>query len=633
MAISKIKTGSIDTAYTTAITTNPQFSGTESVKFPGGSTAQRPASAVIGQMRYNSDSGYFETYTAAGWGSIATPPSITTVSPTTFNGETSTLFTINGSFFDPSATVKFITTSGVEHTAAAVSYNNTGQLTATTPRDFTVADEPLSVKVINGSGLAFVLSSCIDCGGVPAWSTAAGSLASVAGGSSVNTSVTAVDPDSNATVSYSLSSGALPSGVSLNTSTGAITGSVSNLSAATASTTSNFTLVATDNAGNSTSRNFSITVTNNPPTWSTASGSLGSVLQGSSGSFTVEATDPEGGAVTYSVTSGSLPTGMTLNSSTGVISGTPSGYSSSSNTVSFSITATDAANQTTARSFSIGVTVITAVAFSYTGGNQSFVVPAGVTSVAVYAWGAGGSGGGSGGEYSGGSGGYISGTLATTPGETLTIIVGQGGRNQTSDYRPLDRNYAFGGGASGGGGNQYAYAYGSGGGRTAIRRGSTELATAGGGGGAGYGGNGGAGGGSSGVAGTGGGGSGSAGGGATQSAGGSAGSNGGEFGVAGIQFAGGYSGESPGGAEGGGGGGGYYGGGGGGDNTGGGGGSGYVGGLTNAVNSVGDSKTTDGASSGSYNPPATNSQYYSAGVGVGPRGPNNGGAGKLVIVY
>lgn len=356
MTISKIKTGSIDTAYTTAITTNPQFSGTESVKFPGGSTAQRPASAVIGQMRYNSDSGYFETYTSAGWGSIATPPSITTVSPATFNGETSTLFTINGSFFDPSATVKFITTSGSEYTAATVSYNNSGQLTATTPRDFTVADEPLSVKVINGSGLAFVLSSCIDCGGVPAWSTAAGSLASVAGNSSVNTSVTAIDPDSNATVSYSLSSGALPTGVSLNASTGAITGSVSYLSAATASTTSNFTLLATDNAGNSTSRSFSITVTNNAPSWTTASGSLGTIEETSSGSFTVAATDPEGGSVTYSVTSGSLPTGMSLNASTGVISGTPS--TSQVGTISFTITATDAANQTTARAFSIEVTAL-----------------------------------------------------------------------------------------------------------------------------------------------------------------------------------------------------------------------------------------------------------------------------------
>ena len=90
------------------------------------------------------------------------------------------------------------------------------------------------------------------------------------------------------------------------------------------------------------------------PTWSTAAGSLGSVAAGSAGSFTVEATSDS--AVTYSKTLGDFPGGFTLNSSTGVISGTESGATAET-TYNFTIRATDAESQTADRAFSITVTV------------------------------------------------------------------------------------------------------------------------------------------------------------------------------------------------------------------------------------------------------------------------------------
>jgi hypothetical protein len=89
------------------------------------------------------------------------------------------------------------------------------------------------------------------------------------------------------------------------------------------------------------------------PTWTTASGSLGSVASGSAGSFTVVATSDS--AVTYSYT-GSLPNGFTLNSSTGVISGTESGATAETN-YNFTIVATDAESQTAPRAFTITVSV------------------------------------------------------------------------------------------------------------------------------------------------------------------------------------------------------------------------------------------------------------------------------------
>jgi len=91
------------------------------------------------------------------------------------------------------------------------------------------------------------------------------------------------------------------------------------------------------------------------PTWSTAAGSLGSVAQGGSISFTVTATSDS--AVTYSIVSGALPTGGSLNSSTGAITGTESGSDTSETTYNFTIRATDAEAQTADRAFSITVTV------------------------------------------------------------------------------------------------------------------------------------------------------------------------------------------------------------------------------------------------------------------------------------
>ena len=95
------------------------------------------------------------------------------------------------------------------------------------------------------------------------------------------------------------------------------------------------------------------------PVWSTASGSLGSVEEGASASFQVTATEGSD-TIEYAVTSGSLPSGLSLNTNTGAITGTAPSVAADT-TSTFSITATDDENQTSsARSFSITVTNITA---------------------------------------------------------------------------------------------------------------------------------------------------------------------------------------------------------------------------------------------------------------------------------
>lgn len=237
----------------------------------------------------------------------------------------------------------------------------------------------------------------------------------------------------------------------------------------------------------------------------------------------------------------------------------------------------------------------TEIVFAFTGADQTWTVPAGLTSIEISLIGAGGGGGNgaAGSTAFGGGGGVVTGTLTVVPGDTLTFIVGQGGINDNVS-QPLDSNYRYGGGASGAGNTGFTNTWGSGGGRTAVRSshvlyGTTgDVLTAGAGGGGGF--NvsraaGGAGGGASGTDGERGDTT-RGGGGGTQIAGGDGGGPG-ESGVAGIQYAGGYaklSGRGT--SEAGGGGGGYYGGGGGGDNGAGGGGSSYLGSASYFVGST-----------------------------------------------
>lgn len=278
--------------------------------------------------------------------------------------------------------------------------------------------------------------------------------------------------------------------------------------------------------------------------------------------------------------------------------------------------------------------------FSHTGSAQTFVVPYDVTSIQVKLW---GGGGGSGDTASGrgGGGAFVSGTLAVTPGETLTIIAAGGGASSSSGVA----NGGFGGGGNSG----TIRTVGGGGGRSAIQRTvGTDLATAAGGGGGsarrggssacGAGGAAGVATGSNGTQGT------STflagfGRGASSSAGGASGgasTNGGNgsaptAGTAGSQYQGGTGGNGT--AAGGGGGGGYYGGGGGGGATdsigqaaggGGGGGSSYSSGLTGVTSAAGSNGTPGG----------TGDANYLSGIGAGATTlATAGGPGRVVLIY
>lgn len=292
----------------------------------GGSTEQLvsytsdPASANAGAVYFNTTDNVVRFYNGSVWWSVAPiPPSITNISPSTFGGQIGELFTITGAEFDVNTTVIFKGADSTEYASAVVTFISSAQITATNATTLPVSNEPYKIKVTGATG-TIISSQTIDSGTLPTFTTASGQLSSNAWNVPVSTSVLASDTETSI-ASYSIVTGVLPTGLSINTSTGAITGTPIEQN----STTYTFTVQALDTAGNATTRQFNIQIINGTPVWSVpaAAGSITIYINEAatgSNAVTLTATDPEGSAVVYS-TSNTLPTGLNLVGNT--ITGTP----------------------------------------------------------------------------------------------------------------------------------------------------------------------------------------------------------------------------------------------------------------------------------------------------------------------
>ena len=130
--------------------------------------------------------------------------------------------------------------------------------------------------------------------------------------------------------SYSISSGSLPSGLQLNSNTGVVSGTP------TQSVTNRQVTFREQNAIGSKTTTVTFTVLQSITSFSYPQSQY-ILPKGVSVSLTPSVV---GESVTYTVTSGSLPSGLTLNAATGVISGTPSSFVASFQTIT--VTATNA---------------------------------------------------------------------------------------------------------------------------------------------------------------------------------------------------------------------------------------------------------------------------------------------------
>jgi hypothetical protein len=316
---------------------NTTVNDTGNLTVASGTTAQRPASPALGMLRYNTTLGVLEQYTDIGWQGIEAAPVLTSVSGL-INSNTDTTITVNGSNFKTGSIVSIEGNAVTGSRSLTTTFVSSSQLTATTNATAVnyTGGNTFDVKVTNPSGLSALL-------------TPAGT----------------VDRD---------------------------------------------------------------------PVWSTSAGNLGTIFDSarSGRTFTVSASDPDGQTITYSVASGSLPTGMSLNSSTGVISGTPNAVGSDT-TSTFTLRASSTSGSLTStadREFNIIVKAPVVTSFTSTG-SQTFSVPSGISAVEVLIVAGGGGGGGATGFEVGGGGGagglIYSSSTPVTPGGSVSVTVGSGG--------------------------------------------------------------------------------------------------------------------------------------------------------------------------------------------------------------
>ena len=235
---------------------------------------------------------------------------------------------VYGSGFAPGATVMV---GG--STIGAVTYLDQGRLTFTSPAN---SSGSYTIIVINANGGTGILVPGLVYSGVPTWSTSAGSVGSVYETTSVSSTFVATG---DAPMTYSVLSGSLPPGTSLST-TGVLSGSAP---VESGSTTYSFTIRATDGQLQDTDRSFSLTVNTDVITWSSPTNNqvISSYEYAPISNVTASATSAAGYSVVYS--SNTTPTGISLNATTGVISGT-------ANTVGNTYTRLTATANTTGRS-------------------------------------------------------------------------------------------------------------------------------------------------------------------------------------------------------------------------------------------------------------------------------------------
>ena len=374
---------------------------------PFGNTAGRPASE-IGRLYSNGETARLELYTATGWQNIVQEvPGVASITGNYSEATDSGTITIAGTNFVSGAIASAIGSNGVEVLASSTTYNSLVQLTAVFT-GLSTANDPYDIKVTNPSNLFGLIPDALYVNASPVWTTSSGSLGTFYEQVSVSLSATATDVDS--TITYALASGSsLPSGVTLNSSTGAITGTLPDIAS---NTTYTFTVNASDGV-NTIPRAFSITSTalvaiSTAETLVVAGGGGG----GSNGNTTGGGGGGAGGYLYNASTSFTPGTAYTLSIGTGGVGRNQSTSSPSSGSK----------------------------------GGNSVISGSGFTTITAFG-GGGGVSNQSGGKLSdadGGSGG--GGNYTTSPG---TGVSGQGNSGGGSE-NSAGSNSSFGGGGGGG---------------------------------------------------------------------------------------------------------------------------------------------------------------------------------------
>lgn len=400
-----------------------------------GATSSQKISFIYNGTSTNSSSSGLD-YSAGAYIQSASPTSMPNVNTST---------TIIGGNFASDVQVVFIGSDLVNRSAKSISVISPTELLVVRPDSMPTSYSPYSIKVTNlnvqapSGSSAHILSNVITVGSTPSWTTGQ-VLTSYTIGASYSLQLAVSDGTDGQVQSFSIISGNLPAGLSLNSTTGLISG-ISSAQGKVA-----FSIRATDLGGNIIEKAFELS---HAPTFTTSS--FAQVLKNATYSSTLVATDPTAVVPTYSLISGTLPAGLTF-ASNGKLSGISSAVGSSLLVVRAAV-----ANYGY-KDISITLVVRDSTSITITA-STTWIAPTGVTSVNALIVAGGGSGGSTGSSYEyvtagGGAGGLLLTDVAVTPGTGYSVIIGAGGvTNNTSNTEGSNSSFAtylaFGGGRGG----------------------------------------------------------------------------------------------------------------------------------------------------------------------------------------
>ena len=191
-------------------------------------------------------------------GVAETKPTITSITPDVItNAQTS--ITITGTNYVSVPQVEFLNPStGIWYVADTVTFNNSTSLTV---QATLTVDAQYKIRIENPNGLAVLSSTNIlTVSDAPTWTTAAGTLGTIAGDFSGTVATVAGTSDSAVTYSEvtNVLTNASQANCSLNSTTGVIT-TTDFAGSNTTAATYTFTLRATDAEGQTADRQFSLT--------------------------------------------------------------------------------------------------------------------------------------------------------------------------------------------------------------------------------------------------------------------------------------------------------------------------------------------------------------------------------------
>ena len=318
---------------------------------------------------------YKTTFTATNTTSqVASGAFITSTTPTALNSIDDTT-TISGGNFSSDVAVYFVGSDNVERAAKSIVRSSDSQLIVTRPDNFPtnlgtyklVVENP-GVTRPTGSSL-HILNNAVTSGTTPNWTTGT-TLPEIAKNIAYTTTLVATDSEGT-DIDYSVVSGSLPAGITLNNETGVLSGTYTGSDF----NTTNLVIRAVDTGGNTVDRTFRLFSLN--PVWVTGTTLTGAVSN-EAYSNQISATDDN--TISYSITSGSLPSGITLSSS-GLVSGTTS---ASNQSFSFTIRAIDSVGNFSDRSFTLFVANYLALTWTSAGGASYSITGNGTTRSSVY---------------------------------------------------------------------------------------------------------------------------------------------------------------------------------------------------------------------------------------------------------